>query len=171
MREIKFKGMDISGSWHVGNVSILIKNVGEVKSGTYISNSVGVPFAYDIRPETLSQYTGLKDKNGKEIYEGDIFNEYIGSNDFPEHKNMVIEMAFGQWGYYEPHYKVGRNWEGTYMERECSKVEKKIGYIWNPLVRFPMTEGVILAENPKEKNSTDIEVIGNIYENPELLKV
>lgn len=38
----------------------------------YISNKVGSPFAYEVRPDTICQCTGLRDKNGKLIWENDI---------------------------------------------------------------------------------------------------
>ncbi|MGD8188530.1 YopX family protein [Brevibacillus ginsengisoli] len=77
MMAVKFRGMDIEGRWHYGNLAVLNENVRHLKQGHYISNSVGLPFAYQVRPETVGQFTGQMDKNSKEIYKCDVaINKY-----------------------------------------------------------------------------------------------
>jgi len=76
--------------------------------------------------EKLMQFTGLKDKNGKEIYEGDILEN-------PENKKSVIIWTLN--GYFAESQKDDR------------------------ITSFPLS--LYFVENKK--------IIGNIYENPELL--
>ena len=54
----------------------------------YISNKVGSPFAYEVRPDTICQCTGLKDKNGKLIWENDIMVAHL-DDDYPEDETYI----------------------------------------------------------------------------------
>ncbi|HDU6615401.1 TPA: hypothetical protein RFZ98_003104 [Listeria monocytogenes] len=134
MRPIEFKAQNVNGVWVCGNFSILKKKIGNVDAGSYISNSAGEPFAYKVRPETVSQFTGLKDKNGKKIFEGDI----VG----------IIEIdAFGNLDWNRLKGKVMFS-EGAWLVTDSGSFAIPL---WSEI--------------------NEIEVIGNIYENPELLEV
>ncbi|TYV56552.1 YopX family protein [Listeria monocytogenes] len=94
MREIEFRGQKINGHWAHGNLAIIKQKLDRAEIGAYISNSDGAPFAYQVRPETIGQYTGLKDKNGKKIFEWDMgwdeHNECYGVVKFEEGKFLYV---------------------------------------------------------------------------------
>lgn len=129
MREIKFRAWD------------KIKNrILEVRVIDWLNGMVDWPYPYIERDWSnndeviLMQYTGIRDKNGKEIYEGDILSgiAFYNGNDYggpvkKEEYYICKDVVFS---------------EGCYM---CG------GFALNEISRY-------------------MEVIGNIYKNPELMR-
>jgi len=105
----------------------------------------------------LMQYTGLKDKNGKEIYEGDIcrintqgaFPPYGNpdSEELTDIATLAVEWWNGQFVFNANRYKYLDNGGDDY-----------INFGW------------WVRSNDHKTSLKQIEVIGNLYENPELLE-
>ncbi len=102
----------------------------------------------------LMQFTGLHDKNGKEIWEGDIIQEchigqviWDGEGTVRKCPMGVVDWAYSGWGVHQDIKGVVDMKNGSQSEINLDKYDGQ--FQW---------EG------------TEIEVLGNIYENPELLK-
>lgn len=128
MRTIKFRGKDRrTGKWNYGNLYVK-----DTRGRTHICTPERGCF--DIDPETVGQFTGLMDKNGAEIYEGDI----IGCHN-PRIKHLIF-----------------------YNEKQGRFMAALNGDIENDFV------GVCGLDDSRWTGSKT--VIGNVYDNPELLK-
>ncbi len=139
MRTIKFRGRHLCGQWYYGNLIVRETDspvpetpktykcvmIGEVEDGS----------AEDVEEETVGQFTGLLDKNNKEIYEGDIikFTKWDGK--------LVTGLV--KWDDCNP----------------CMCIEFKTEYKQTDWEYDFIKCGTMI-----------IEVIGNIYDNPELIK-
>lgn len=134
MREILFKAKTCNGEWVQG----LLAHKDEK---WFISNKAGMPFAYEVRPETISQYTGLTDKNGNKIWENDICRYIDGDENGIKEETFVVK-----YGRHEELFKINM---GFYID-----------WIKTNYYRCDL---VFWTEN------RNIEVIGNVFDNTELL--
>ena len=138
----KFRGLSVESnneeSWKYGYLiedgreAFIINKVIEANE-QYITIGSWDP----VRPETVSQSTGLFDKNGQEIFEGDIVSDGHTTGDIKNHLTL---------GFYMIDEKGNENFLSDTVD----------------------TEGF---DEAKEFMRNSIEIIGNVYQNPELLEV
>ncbi len=148
MRKIKFRGKkDYRNEWVYGNLVQFDWADFIVKYGSFEERQ-------RVIPETVSQFTGLTDKNGKEIYEGDILEErFIACN---MQDTGLID---------------GEYCSGHYVETKRYVANMNLDYE-NDLITVGFFDGgcdKLLEEDELYNYPSGIYLIGNIHDNPELL--
>lgn len=151
MRTIKFRGKRVdNGEWVYGYLHLPI-------GGENMMIQVSNTDSFGVIPDTVGQFTVVLDKNGKEIYEGDI----VCANHF-----------FVRYDGYTP--KPIRN--AYNIEIDQKGLVTSVLYSRNYAIEFYPNKGWIMRNGSDQhrmhsiKGEANIEVIGNIHDNPELMK-
>lgn len=158
MREILFRGKRLdNGDWVIGFLTMMWYQY-------HIVSYENKNTAYCVDPETIGQFTGLTDKNVTKIFEGDILKQktttkFAEVSPFEWERYGVVRFGYHDWG---DKNEAGYASEGWYIEplRSVSVKPKNygVGYIQSGLNQCDILDEYY-----------PMEVIGNIYDNPELL--
>lgn len=133
-RVIKFRGKD-NGHWVYGDYTH--GGYFNPETGLEIRHIISSDFLHDVDPNTIGQFTGLHDKNGKEIYEGDIVTMYRT----PQHRQKRV------------------------LTRHIVTCHRVCDWVFESLAKEVL--GLIISGH-SDRDSYRFEIIGNIYDNPEL---
>lgn len=142
MREIKFR------AWNIVEEKMIYQTGALASLGRFMR----VVFDYTTTKSHLMQYTGLKDKNGKEIYEGDLVAEIESMEELSSWGNPLV-VEFGQFTSGEDSWGLTNSTQGF-------------------LLRYSDGSHTGIVADKKESYgfaASGLLVIGNIYEHPELL--
>ena len=143
MREILFRGKWIdNGIWLYGSLR-------QYKDGTSGICDRELEHTYRVDPNTVGEYTGLTDKDGKRIFEGDILE--LTCTEYPQDK-LLFSVHFGPYEISEEdEYDCVVGW----YTKGVGKNES-----WGKYSLFADAERANLY----------YEVVGNIHDNPELME-
>ena len=141
-RTIKFRGKSLqTGEWVYGYLQQYQEKHGKLLCVCAASVRTWKDgLLYEVIPDTVGQFTGLLDKNGREVYEGDILHECVARCIVDK---RIVKFCYGSF-IAESTYNQGAQCYGEPHEK------------FQSLKYFAV-------------NDIKIEVIGNIHDNPELL--
>lgn len=143
-RTIKFRGKSIYGEdWLYGSLVKIEKDRYAIippLNNIEIGKNIGM---YEVYPETVGQFTGLFDKYGKEIYEGDIVE--------------WLFLSYGCYGEQEIYLKGYIEWHQG-------------GLVFNVTENDFENAGFYAISDLHTDTESDVKILGNIYDNPDLIK-
>lgn len=155
MREIEFRGKCIrdknreyrsnyrNGDWVYG----LVTEIDNYYKRSVMTNFDGIS-GIDIQTETIGQYTGLVDKNGTKIFEGDIVKKEYFDKPYSSKRKSKELIGVVKW----KEFKASKGVYEACFDVEITDKNYETYRCWN-WSRF-----------------YECEIIGNIYDNPELLE-